>query len=288
MNLLECLERWDRVAHRSSRTVQNYRWALDRLARAGIACATDVSHATLARYLESRSARNAPQELAALSSMVGYLVACGEAPRELTYVMRDLRPPAKKRRPLHARFLSRDEYERLRSAARRQRMHGAESELVVVLGTLSGLRAGELARLHWDAIDLKRRLIHVRFDESLGERGGIKTHGERLVPICAELLEFLRARSKREGYVFPHGVGASKNAVATVATLHWRVVRARIRAGIPDAKLVVLRHTRASWWVQAGVPIAKVSFWLGHSPEICSRFYAGLLQGYDPDCERAA
>lgn len=285
-SLLEILERWDLVAKRSRRTVENYRWALRRLAVHGVVTLNDVTSVAVSRYLESREAKNAPQEIAALASIARYAVACGDAPRELLNIVRDLRPKLKRRRPLHARFLSRSEYERLCRAARQQRTHRDEAELVVVLGTLSGLRAGELARLHWDAIDLERRLIHVRFDQALGDRGGIKTNGERLVPICKELLQHLAAWPDRAGYVFRHGAKASRNPVATVATLHWRLVRARIRAGVPEARLVVLRHTRASWWVQAGVPIAKVAFWLGHSPEVCARFYAGLLQGYDEDCER--
>jgi integrase len=56
---------------------------------------------------------------------------------------------------------------------------------------------------------------------------------------------------------------------------------------MPFVDFTLLRHTRASWWVQAGVPLAKVAKWMGHSINICARHYAGLQPGYDTDCERA-
>ena len=38
--------------------------------------------------------------------------------------------------------------------------------------------------------------------------------------------------------------------------------------------------------VQAGVSLAKVATWMGHSPLVCFRFYVGLVPGGDPDVER--
>lgn len=156
--------------------------------------------------------------------------------------------------------------------------------------TLSGLRAGELCRLRWEEVDFGRGVIHVRWLPELGQHGRIKTGRERLVPICAELKEVLRPYAERDGwsgFVFRNGCRGSVNAFATVKTLRRQLVLARRIAGLPDVTFHVLRHTRASWWAQAGVPMPKIARWLGHSVEVCVRYYSGLQQGYDPDCERS-
>lgn len=57
-------------------------------------------------------------------------------------------------------------------------------------------------------------------------------------------------------------------------------------AGMPHVTFHLLRHTRASWWIQAGVALVKVAKWLGHSVEVCSTFYAGIRAEYDADVER--
>jgi integrase len=64
-----------------------------------------------------------------------------------------------------------------------------------------------------------------------------------------------------------------------------RLERVGAQTGI-HATLCLLRHTAASWWVQGGVPIAKVAAWLGHAPNTCTRHYAGLQRGFDPDVDR--
>ncbi len=49
----------------------------------------------------------------------------------------------------------------------------------------------------------------------------------------------------------------------------------------------VFRHTFASRLVQAGVPLAKVSAWLGHEDIRTRLRYAHLAPGHDADIERA-
>lgn len=109
--------------------------------------------------------------------------------------------------------------------------------------------------------------------------GRTKTGRSRVVPLATELLGPLAA-AKRDpsGFV----LGAQR---ITVRAMLKRVARIGKRAGIP-ANLLLLRHTRASWWVQAGVSIAKVAKWLGHSVKICEMHYAGLRDGWDPDADR--
>lgn len=49
----------------------------------------------------------------------------------------------------------------------------------------------------------------------------------------------------------------------------------------------LFRHTFASRLVRAGVPIAKVSAWLGHSDIRTMMMYAHLAPGHDEDIEKA-
>jgi len=48
----------------------------------------------------------------------------------------------------------------------------------------------------------------------------------------------------------------------------------------------LLRHTFASRAAQAGVPIPKLSAWMGHKSIATTMIYAHLAPGYDADIER--
>lgn len=96
--------------------------------------------------------------------------------------------------------------------------------------------------------------------------------------LCAPALELLRGRAADRGLVFG---GASGKALLE------RVRRGRAGSGV-RMTLTLCRHTRASWWIQAGVPVALVAKQLGHSVAVCLRHYGGLSDGYDATLERGA
>lgn len=160
------------------------------------------------------------------------------------------------------------------------------SEMLVRLDCYSGLRAGELARLRREDVDLDGSVLRVRWlEEALGQVGRIKTKHERLVPLCAPLRDLLEQLFVVRPGRYLLRRDAAIDAPVGVRRLNADLAWARSRAGLPWVTLHTLRHTRASWWVQGGAPIAKVAHWLGHSPEVCARFYAGLAAGYDADAE---
>jgi hypothetical protein len=69
-----------------------------------------------------------------------------------------------------------------------------------------------------------------------------------------------------------NGVGTSPIRLGAAANVN----RKGARAGIEDFHLHDLRHTRAAWLAQAGVPLAQIRDLLGHSTIKVTERYAHL------------
>lgn len=289
MDLIVAHERWKIADGRAPRTAEGYLYSLRRLARFGIKTTEDCEPKRLSEYVLWRIGTSSPTstklDLAALFSTLSYLTRSEEFPDDQLRRLRKLRIRTKAQRRFSARFLSRDEIERLVAAAKKPR-----TKFMIRIAVLSGLRAGELCRLRWEDCDLAARAIRVPILPELGQAGRIKTGHERKVPMCAELraaIEEARATIGTDRtFIFLPTKRTTKRPHARVQDLRRELERARKIAGIPDATFHVLRHSRASAWTAGGVSLAKVSAWLGHTPEVCAKYYAGLQEGYDPDCER--
>lgn len=250
---------------RSPVTLHNYEIALRRWAACGVRSIEDVSVASAQRFVEQRLARVQPQSVApdysALLAVLAHLERTGRFPAARLAAIRRCAPRMAKRRQFSAPYLTAEQVEVFCVAA------PAEAATLVRVACLTGLRASELARLEWADIDLGGRTLHVRKGKT----------GPRRVPLCAPVVDLLRTRVAA-GPVFG-GVGAR--------TLQDWVRDARDASGV-RVTLTLCRHTRASWWVQAGVPLAKVAKWLGHSVAVCALHYAGLADTYDADVEHGA
>lgn len=159
--------------------------------------------------------------------------------------------------PPRARWLTREEADRLLAAAV---MPHIRTFLALALHTAA--RANALLELTWDRVDLEAGRI------DLGRAAGGK--GRAVVPINAPLMGVLR--EARAGAACPYVVEHGSRPVASVKTGTRAAAR---RAGLPGVTPHVLRHTAATWMVQAGVPIAEVSRFLGHAnSRITERVYA--------------
>ncbi len=141
--------------------------------------------------------------------------------------------PEPKRR---IRWLTHEEAERLIAELPE---HLAE---MVRFSLATGLRKANVTGLEWSQVNLHRRMAWVHPDQAKARKGiGI--------PLNAEAMLVLRRQMEKH----PHFVFTYRGRpVRSVNTKAWKA--ALNRAGIADFRWHDLRHTWASWHVQAGTP----------------------------------
>lgn len=191
------------------------------------------------------------------------------------------------------RFLTREEYE-----AVREHLPTTGDQLVADLMVHTGMRPGEAAGLHWNRVDLERGVLRVveTFDESAG---GIKAYPKskrvRDIPLTPELVESLTAEKERRegageslrgGCTVEHRTGTCRSSlvlrseggsVLRFSNFSYRAFKPAIAAAdVGHCRVYDLRHTFASWLLQAGVPIAEVGRLMGHVSTQTTAIYAHL------------
>lgn len=189
------------------------------------------------------------------------------------------------------RYLTKDEF-----ATLRQHFSTDRDRLIADLLVKTGMRWGEMAGLHWKRVDLDRGMIRIveTYDESAGQMNAYPK-GKRIrdVPLTPELVAALRALT-------PHGTDCGSRhktgkcpgpLVMTTergaplrntnwADREWRV--AIVNSGIGHARIHDLRHSFASWLLQAGVSLAEVGKLLGHMSTQTTDRYAHLQETPSP------
>lgn len=126
---------------------------------------------------------------------------------------------------------------------------------MIRFAALTGLRRGEMLRLKPDQVR----------DGVLVLDAQTKSDRPRGIPLPEQAVAIARKR-------LPWGVG--------IDTLRARFVAAREAAGLPHARWHDLRHTYASWLVQAGKPLTAVRDLLGHSSLAVTNRYAHLAPAH--------
>lgn len=182
------------------------------------------------------------------------------------------------------RFLTHDDFD-----ATLEHMNPDE-QLVAEFLAYTGLRWGEMAGLHVNRVDLGRR--QVRVVETFDEKNGLikmypKGTDARVVPLTDSLVEQLAPLVDRKGTCdVEHRVGQCRHPLL-LTTERGAVMRnsnyanrvwhpALLDAGVEYARLHDLRHTYASWLLQAGVSLAEVGQLLGHKSSATTQRYAHL------------
>ena len=135
------------------------------------------------------------------------------------------------------RFLTRDEAQRLLDKLPE---HLAD---MAVFTLATGLRRANVTGLEWSQVDLVRRIAWVHPDQA-------KARKAIAVPLNAEAVLLIR---KRLGKHPTHVFSFRGRPIVQVSTKAW--YEALEAAGIEDFRWHDLRHTWASWHVQAGTPL---------------------------------
>lgn len=163
--------------------------------------------------------------------------------------------PEPKRR---VRWLSREEAEKLLSQLPTHLAAMARFSLA------TGLREANVIGLEWSQVDLKRCVAWIHADQA-------KARKPIAVPLNAEAMQVLRAELEKH----PRWVFVFKNKRVTKANNHaWR--KALKRADIENFRWHDLRHTWASWHVQAGTPLSVLQELGGWESSEMVRKYAHL------------
>jgi integrase len=168
------------------------------------------------------------------------------------------------------RWLTRDEWARLRAELPGHLRPMAD------FAVATGIRWGNVAGLTWDRVDMRRRLVTVAAQRAKGRRS-------LSIPLSPAALDALRAaaagqkgagdaRRPRTGLVFTYAGGALRSPKTAWAS-------AIARAGIAPARWHDLRHTWASWHVQALTPLAVLKELGGWASIEQVQVYAHLARG---------
>ena len=174
------------------------------------------------------------------------------------------------------RFLTKGEAGELLDALMRRSL---EVHDMALLSLHCGLRAGEIFALTWDCVEFDHGTVFVKDTKS-----GRNRHAFMTSDVKKMLMR--RYMGNDTGLVF-EAVGGGK--VKMVSATFARTVEAiGLNRGVTDprqkAVFHTLRHTFASWLVQAGEPLYTVAKLMGHSTMAMSERYSHLA----PDNMRGA
>ena len=130
----------------------------------------------------------------------------------------------------------------------------------------TGLRRANVTGLEWSQVDLSRSVAWIHADQA-------KARKPITVPLDDVAISIIRAQAgKHPVYVFTY----QGKPVTQVNTKAWK--KALERAGIENFRWHDLRHTWASWHVQAGTPINTLQDLGGWHSTTMVRKYAHLSQ----------
>ena len=212
----------------------------------------------------------------------GYAVrnVVGDAVKELGYL------PAKPITPF-----SQIEMQAVIAAIEDRERHSRRGQALiraaVYLGTMCGLRRGEIMALTWADIDMTARQIIVRSNLTVGDvlKAPKTNAGKRTIPmpgLVASALEEWRPHVVPEAraLIFRTKTGGIIRASDFYADL-WHPVLTK--AGFPpiDGRwrhFHATRHFAGSAWLDAGVPLPEVSRLMGHANmQITARIYSHAI-----------
>jgi len=162
---------------------------------------------------------------------------------------------------LRLRYLTRQEAQSLVAHANRKQVAA-----FIQLALHTGCRKNELLTLRWADIDLEKRYLVLRPENT-------KANKARALPLNRSAVSALQELQDGNDspWVFSNSRGERKK------TMNWSFRKSLKSAGIEDFHIHDLRHTFASWLVSEGVELIKVRDLLGHSTIKMTERYAHLM-----------
>jgi integrase len=218
----------------------------------------DIRPETCSLYRErrGRAAATVRRELGVLQAAINHAYKNGKLTRSLPVELPKSPPP-------RDRWLTRREAARLFRASRTNQAR-LYMPLFILLGLYTGRRKEAILSLRWPQVDLEAGLIDF---EVPGRELTKKRRGK--VPIPAKLLPHLRRAQKRGsdlGYVL-HINGKR------IGNIKKGFAAACCRAGLDGVSPHTLRHTAATWLMQAGVTHWQAAGYLAMSEKTLREVY---------------
>lgn len=141
--------------------------------------------------------------------------------------------------------------------------------LWVLLAISTGLRKGELLALKWSDIDFKKKVLRVEKSKN-GDKRSVPLTGKAL----ALLKEIHTKQPSSSEFVFARADGQA----AMELKKHWE--SAVKEAGLENFRFHDLRHTAATYLLEAGATLVELSAILGHRDIQMVKRYAHLADNH--------
>lgn len=160
------------------------------------------------------------------------------------------------------RYLTAEEADRLRAAAAES--YNTQLSPIVDLLLFTGARIGELLRARWDHVDVERRAWHIPTT---------KTGRPRYVPLSSDALTVIESLPRFDGcpWLLPN-----PKTLEPFVTIQHGWERAIRVARLPGLRIHDLRHSAASFMINANIDIFSVGKVLAHSSYQSTQRYAHL------------
>lgn len=175
------------------------------------------------------------------------------------------------------RTLSKDEANLLLAELSR---HSQETHDMALVALNTGMRFGEIAKLKWGDVDLFKGIIYVRNTKSEKDR-------EAYINEPVKVMLIKKGNSGPDSLIFParkakKDKSKEQKAKYMPSRLYYQVVKKLFNQDEPDKKRWVnfhtLRHTFATWLVEAGTDIYLIQDLLGHHSLKMTERYAKRKQ----------
>lgn len=145
----------------------------------------------------------------------------------------------------------------------------------------TGVRPSEAAGLNWEKINYDYTSIFINQVWVEGElKPYTKNHKIRNFPINSQLKEILFFTPKNQDYIFT-SIEGQRLDIHNFTTRDWKEIM--LTLPIRYRPPYCCRHTFITLCLRKQIPISQVAYWVGNSPSIILKHYAGIIPVDVPD-----